>query len=83
MSASNENVPSGTSEISDSGKGKGKAVEQPQLTTEDDDSEDESGAEEVRPWTLSFTTSALIIPLLQPQEVEEDGKFHISLYSPQ
>lgn len=46
MSANGETVPQGTSEITDSGKGKGKAVEQPQVAAEED-SDEESGVEEV------------------------------------
>lgn len=49
MSANGETVPEGTNEVTDKGKGKGKAVEQPEILEEDEESEEESAAEEVQP----------------------------------
>ncbi|EXJ91646.1 hypothetical protein A1O3_00196 [Capronia epimyces CBS 606.96] len=51
MSASTngETLPQSGSEVTDKGKGKGKAVEQPDVGEEEDDSEEESAAEEVNP----------------------------------
>ena len=49
MSANGEAL-QGSSEIADTGKGKGKAVEQPDMMMEDDESDEESGAEEVCPF---------------------------------
>lgn len=46
MSANGETVPQGTSEVTDTGKGKGKAVEQPDLAMDEDDDDEESGEEE-------------------------------------
>lgn len=45
MSANGESVPFGTSEVTD--KGKGKAVDQSAPLQEEDDSDEESGIEEV------------------------------------
>lgn len=57
MSANGETVPEGapevTSEATSVGKGKGKAVEQPEAMEEDDESEEESGPEEVRSCHIS------------------------------
>lgn len=47
MSANGETQPQGISEVVDSGKGKGKAVDQPKVMEEDDESDEESGPEEV------------------------------------
>lgn len=47
MSANGETVPQGTNEVTDKGKGKGKAVEQPDVMEEEEESEEESAAEEV------------------------------------
>ncbi len=48
MSSNGETVPEGTKEVtSQAGKGKGKAIEQPQAMEEDEESEEESGPEEV------------------------------------
>lgn len=46
MSANGEAVPQGTSEVTDIGKGKGKAVEQPDLAMDEDEEDEESGEEE-------------------------------------
>merc|ERR1712230_56947 len=47
MSSNGETVPEGTKEVtSQAGKGKGKAIEQPQAMEEDEESEEESGPEE-------------------------------------
>lgn len=63
MSANGETLPESTSEstsgVTDTGKGKGKAVEQPERTMEeDDDSEEESAAEEVLSKVYSLLWSA-------------------------
>lgn len=47
MSANGETEPQGTGEIIDKGKGKGKAVEDLAPAQADDDSDEESGVEEV------------------------------------
>jgi len=47
MSANGETEPLGTSEVVDTGKGKGKAVEELAPAQAEDDSDEESGAEEV------------------------------------
>lgn len=47
MSANGETEPHGTSEIADTGKGKGKAVEELAPAQTEEDSDEESGAEEV------------------------------------
>ncbi|KIX08939.1 uncharacterized protein Z518_00017 [Rhinocladiella mackenziei CBS 650.93] len=46
MSANGEAMSQNSTEMADTGKGKGKAVEQPDMIEEDDESEDESVAEE-------------------------------------
>lgn len=57
MSANGETVPQGTSEVPDTGKGKGKAVEQTEMMKEEDeeDDEEESGPEEVQ--LISYASS--------------------------
>lgn len=47
MSANGTTEPQGSSDILDNGKGKGKAVEDVALAQADDDSDEESGIEEV------------------------------------
>ena len=45
MSANGETLPEGTSEVADV-KGKGKGVQQPEMTMEDEEEDEESGEEE-------------------------------------
>ncbi len=55
MSANGETLAPETSEVVDKGKGKGKAVDKPDLMEEDEDSDEESGPEEVSaPTTTGF-----------------------------
>jgi hypothetical protein len=58
MSANGETAPQGTSEIIDKGKGKGKAVEDLAPAQAEEDSDEESGVEEVLNMTpdISFQT---------------------------
>lgn len=72
MSANGSAVPQEASEFSDKGKGKGKAVDQPQdMELEDDESDEESGVEEVRQNLLFTIFSRLIlicrVSLQQPE----------------
>lgn len=48
MSANGQTVSADTTEVTDKGKGKGKAVEQPDVIEQDEESEEESAAEEVQ-----------------------------------
>ncbi|OCT52414.1 hypothetical protein CLCR_11420 [Cladophialophora carrionii] len=46
MSANGETVPQGTNEVTDVGKGKGKATEPAEITMEEEDDDEESAEEE-------------------------------------
>lgn len=75
MSANGETVPQGAQEVSgevtSAGKGKGKAVEQPDTMEEDDESEEESGPEEVCRFHFSSVPIDLVNNLHSNQNLKK------------
>jgi hypothetical protein len=85
MSSNGETVPEGTNEVTgqlgEVGKGKGKAVEQPRAMEEDEDSEEESAAEEVYSPCASYLPS-LLTASYSNQSLKKTVRYTLSSLTP-